>query len=241
MAIAVRDHASRKGGAGTAPTITVPATVVAGDIMVVSVSWNSGSTMTAPSGWTLLNTGSYASVGAGVLVKTADAGDAGSSPVFPLDVNAQFTVALAAFSGASGWAAHSLDAGANGLAVNCPSVTTGTGDVVVAAAMARGTVNADQPAFTFSTLLDQISGSTANKNCATAIGWYTPSSSGATGAKTITSSKNVDAIGGQVVLTATPPSSGYDAFVWDGAALLAADAFVWDGSTLIAADADVSQ
>jgi PKD repeat protein len=81
------------------PTVTVPATVQAGDALALVVSTKTGTTQTAPSGWTAVSS----SAGTGALTtvwqKVATATDAGSSVAVTLSELTKVDVRLLAYSG----------------------------------------------------------------------------------------------------------------------------------------------
>lgn len=221
----------------------IPSTVQAGDVLIATFSWQPGQTLTgAPSGWTLIDTTTYGNVATATFAKVAVSGDAGTNVTCPLTANATYSAALAAWSGATGWGAHAISAGATGTSITAPSVTATANDMVVVAVGARGSVSGDQPVFTFTTIDDQICGSSTSKNMGSMVGHFTPTG-GATGDRTITSSVSVDGVGYQIVLTGSttpPPPTGAGVYVWDGTALVAASAYVWDGTALISATASIA-
>ncbi|MCI0689838.1 MAG: PKD domain-containing protein [Sporichthyaceae bacterium] len=65
------------GSAGS-HTVTIPATVQAGDVMVLALSWNSGTaTASDPAGWTRVRSGTGTGIATALWTRTAQAADAG--------------------------------------------------------------------------------------------------------------------------------------------------------------------
>jgi hypothetical protein len=103
MAIAFRAQATATGPTGSM-SITVPATVQSGDLLLLAWHTSVASQLVVPSGWTLVD--SQHAVGAGAFVtaiwKIATSGDASSSIAVPNTVgnNGKLSCALTAWSGA---------------------------------------------------------------------------------------------------------------------------------------------
>jgi PKD repeat protein len=84
------------------PTITVPASVQAGDRLVLVVSTNRAATLTTPAGWTLLGTVSDGTdVRSWLLTRPATAGLAGTTLQLTLDAWSKTSLALVAYSGSA--------------------------------------------------------------------------------------------------------------------------------------------
>jgi PKD repeat protein len=81
------------------PTLTVPASVQAGDAMALLVTTKAGTTHTAPAGWTSVATGGSTAVNTSVWQKVATAADAGSSLAMTLSELTKSDVRLLAYSG----------------------------------------------------------------------------------------------------------------------------------------------
>jgi PKD repeat protein len=120
----------------TAPTVTVPASVVAGDTMLLFATVNTTSAAVSPpaggvNGWTLV--GSRSSPTAGVQTflwsNTADPGDAGQSVTVPLSAFGKTALQLLAYTGTGG-----TPISAHGVAIDETQGTARTTPVVSASA-----------------------------------------------------------------------------------------------------------
>lgn len=96
------------GGAATqgnasSPNVTLPATVSAGDRLVMALSLNASNRVvgapTGTSGWTVLGTTTSGSMQTVVYSKVAAAGDAGRRTTVTLDAAAKYTMTVGAWSG----------------------------------------------------------------------------------------------------------------------------------------------
>jgi PKD repeat protein len=83
------------------PTLTVPASVQAGDAMALLVTTKAGTTHAAPAGWTAVATGGSTAVSTSVWQKVATAGEAGSALAVTLSELTKSDVRLLAYSGAA--------------------------------------------------------------------------------------------------------------------------------------------
>jgi PKD repeat protein len=95
----------------TSAPVTVPASVQAGDVMVIVATANNvTSTLNGPTGWTLVNSGSNATTDnqSRVWTRTATAADAGSVATVTSSSIAKMAVQLSAYSGAAGVAASAV-------------------------------------------------------------------------------------------------------------------------------------
>ncbi|MCW2780153.1 MAG: domain containing protein [Marmoricola sp.] len=103
-AAAVQFVASAETNANTASQkVVIPAGVQAGDTMVLTMAVNtSTSTVTAPAGWTPLDTENAANVEGWSWTRTATAADAGSTVSLPLSAIAKADVTVSAYRGSSG-------------------------------------------------------------------------------------------------------------------------------------------
>jgi archaellum component FlaF (FlaF/FlaG flagellin family) len=76
MAIAIRANGSATRDASSGATLTKPTGALAGDLMVISLSWDAGGTLTAPAGWTALATNvGNTSMKAAAYYRVVQAGD----------------------------------------------------------------------------------------------------------------------------------------------------------------------
>ena len=94
-----------------AAAVTVPATVQAGDVMVLISTVNNQTTnVTGPAGWTLVNSGTSAATDTKSFLwsKTATATDAGTAVSMTNSIISKTALQLSAYSGASGITAQSL-------------------------------------------------------------------------------------------------------------------------------------
>jgi PKD repeat protein len=86
------------------PTVAVPASVAAGDRLLMVLSYNnlgrSVGTPTGVGGWTRLDGVTVDTMGSVAFTKVAQAGDAGASVAVPLSGTAKYTLTLAAYTGA---------------------------------------------------------------------------------------------------------------------------------------------
>ena len=86
MAITPRGANTASTNAGTSVSVTIPANVEVGDLLLVGIGHRAGSagTITAPAGWTQLNgqLNSSTVLAAAIFQRIAEAGDAGSSVTF---------------------------------------------------------------------------------------------------------------------------------------------------------------
>lgn len=92
-------------------TVTVPATVQPGDVMVlITTSNNPGAVINGPAGWTLVEGANDAatSTQSYLWTRTATAGDAGSAVTVVATSWSKMATQLAAYSGTDGIAAHAL-------------------------------------------------------------------------------------------------------------------------------------
>lgn len=99
--IARRASGTQSGTSGV-PTVTIPASVVAGDVMVVTVTTSSSSATfgTAPAGWTKVVSAKGVDFNSAVYSRVAQAGDAGASAPFPSSSTTDYwTAGVTAYSG----------------------------------------------------------------------------------------------------------------------------------------------
>jgi PKD repeat protein len=95
----------------TSATLTIPSAVAAGDLMVMIATTNGTSgTLSTPAGWTLVNSGSNASMGATSVLWSRVAGptDAGSTVTVANTVTAKMALQLSAYGNAGGITAHAV-------------------------------------------------------------------------------------------------------------------------------------
>ncbi len=87
----------------TAHTVTIPASVQAGDTLLLFMTVNSTNvTLSAPAGWTEVQSGTVADLQGRVWTKTAGAGDAGSSVAVPTSGTAKTDLSVAAYRPSAG-------------------------------------------------------------------------------------------------------------------------------------------
>lgn len=209
-----------RGTAGTA-SLTFPAGIVAGHVMVMAVTWKlgTGTVFTNPTGWTVVtgptNGGGtqYQSIN---LIKKAVGGESGTSITVNSGASSQqIEVALAVYAGVEATPRSGAVAAVNNTSTADTSVEVGavatqqTGDLRILIGSARGSANgpAGSPNFT------AVSGSyairqqsTATSGAAQNVGVVIADGS-ATGAQAITASAAAFSIGASFVLPAAPDST----------------------------------
>lgn len=206
MTIAFRAGVTATGGASSAAA-TIPATVAAGDLMllVVTLKLTTAGAIQTPSGWTLLD-GTVAMTGAvaeaATYWKIATGADASSTlTVTATGTAQQITWALAAYSGTNGSIRnHGLtDQGSSSsTSPSCGTQTSSAGDLIVCVAGLRGAANgafsASAPAAY--TLRETVSTTTAAaQNVGACIADGTTS-----GSQTLTTSVATWAVTGQIII-----------------------------------------
>jgi hypothetical protein len=90
-------------GTSGVPTLTIPSTVAAGDVLVAAVTTSSSSATlgTGPAGWTKVVSQKAVDFNSAVYVRVATAGDAGTSAPFPSSLTTNYwTAGIIAYSGA---------------------------------------------------------------------------------------------------------------------------------------------
>ena len=95
----------------TTAGVPIPATVQAGDVMVLIATVNNlTTTVTGPAGWTLVNSGSntLTDTQSFLWTRTATATDAGTTATLANSVASKTALQVAAYSGASGITAHAI-------------------------------------------------------------------------------------------------------------------------------------
>jgi len=93
----------------TSATVTVPASVQAGDRMVLLMTSNSSTvTYGDPAGWTLVDSGATPGVSTRVYAKAATAADAGSAVTVTASAINKMDLRLAAYANAGAVSAHAL-------------------------------------------------------------------------------------------------------------------------------------
>lgn len=100
-AIARRAAGTQSGTSG-APTVTIPASVAPGDVLVVAVTTSSSSATfgTAPTGWTKVVSAKGVDFNSAVYSRVAQAGDASTPAAFPSSSTTDYwTVGITAYSG----------------------------------------------------------------------------------------------------------------------------------------------
>jgi len=127
---------------GLVKTITIPASVVVGDLMLLSAGNNITTSVTASAGWTLLTSDTVLDpnesglVGNAIFYKVAVAGDTGGAATVTITYNTNnaSVVSLAAYSGTSGGAPQAFAVGKNAVVsatLTAPAVTALTGGVLI--------------------------------------------------------------------------------------------------------------
>ncbi len=97
-------HVASTGSAGnrTAHAVTVPAQVQAGDLMLLTMTWNNTSAPSAPGGWTQLQARNGNKVRGRVWSRTATAADAGSTVSIGTAARSKSVVSLSAYRSSGG-------------------------------------------------------------------------------------------------------------------------------------------
>jgi PKD repeat protein len=133
--IAPRDAAAVSVRGATSVALKVPASVQAGDGLVLVLSTNSAATGTAPAGWTLAGgQAAGTTMTTQVFTRVAATSDAGSTVTVPLSASAKVTLQLLAYSGtaASGPVASVTGASdTGGTSHTTPQATATTGSWVL--------------------------------------------------------------------------------------------------------------
>jgi hypothetical protein len=141
LSISFRAVSSTAGADTTA--VTIPADVQPGDALLLLTAVNSSATITAPAGWSSVDTRSTAAATAKVLTRVAQPGDAGAPVIITNDgpPTGESVAVIAAYAGTDAVAPVHLSAGATApgsvTAHTVPSVTTTGSTWVVHAAAAR--------------------------------------------------------------------------------------------------------
>jgi hypothetical protein len=202
--------ASALGAAGTC-TVTIPAGVQAGDLMVVAANFKVATgtdTIQTPAGWTQLvapTTGTGTQFQVAIYTRVAVAGSAGTTVTLAGGIPSaqQINAVFAAYANASAVprsAALATNGTTASTTVTAASAATSADDLVLYVAGARESVNgpAGQPVFAGPGNLWVQSAATsgAAQNVAVAIG----DDGNTAGARTITASQSSWSVAGQVVL-----------------------------------------
>ena len=134
--IAFRASATASGTSGA--TVTVPASVVANDFMLLVCVTNNGGAAVAPAGWTLVRQDNFVGTNGGYLFvyrRLAQAGDAGTGVACNFGAGNLGTALIVAYSGVDPVnpvnAQGSTVSAANGTAATAPSVTTTTAGCMI--------------------------------------------------------------------------------------------------------------
>lgn len=212
MTAILRDGVSGSGGSSSAAG-TIPATIVAGDLMVLVVTFKAatgGASITTPAGWTPLAAAVNMTGGTGqarAYTRRSDGTEASTTlTVVGVGATQQIDWVLAAYSGAGGVRAFGFtDQGVTAAtAISCAAQPAGPDDLVLAIASTRGSVNGG---YTFTAPagynVDQQVTSTATAQDAGAV----ICSGTPTGAQTITATIAVWAISGQLILAGSAPAT----------------------------------
>lgn len=229
-----RAATSALGTAGTC-TLTIPASVVAGDVMMITAVFKvatSTDTIATPSGWSVLVApvnGAGASYQTAEYILTATGGSAGSTVVVAGTIPSaqQINAVLAAYGGANptprsaALATNGTTAATN---VDAASATTVANDLIVYTGGVRGSVNgpASEPTFTGPGAMRVQSAATsaAAQNVAVFLG-----DDGETaGLRTITASRTAWSTAGQTILVPSAVA---------GAAVLASTSALTAGASVI--------
>lgn len=138
MAVALRATATASSDAASSTvSVVAPASVVAGDMLLMVVTTNvATTTISTPAGWTQHGaTTSDSTCTSAVFRKSAVAGDAGATVSSTLSTAYPWAVVLAAFSGVGGFdsSAAPVSNGASSTTVNTPSITTVAANAVAVA------------------------------------------------------------------------------------------------------------
>lgn len=212
MTAILRDGVSGSGGSSSAAG-TIPATIAAGDLMVLVVTFKAatgGASITTPAGWTPLAAAVNMTGGTGqarAYTRRSDGTEASTTlTVVGVGATQQIDWVLAGYSGAAGVRAFGFtDQGVTAAtAIPCAAQPAGPDDLVLAIASTRGSVNGG---YSFTAPagynVDQQVTSTATAQDAGAV----ICSGTPVGAQTITASIAVWAISGQLILAGSAPAT----------------------------------
>ena len=253
LASAAISHRAAIGGnnAGGATTLVLtkpssPSAIVAGDVMVavVTVRGGTGTTITPPSGWNLINSNdSGTSIKSSTYYKVATASE-GASYTWSLSASLKASGVISAYSGvdtASPIMVQANQVNASSTTMTAPSVTsTADGAMVIAAySSPRGVTYTQGSSMT---LRGQSSstGNPAASQTTSGLQDTVQATLGASGTKTMTQSTGDVSIGHTIALNPKPTfeQSGYRWFAnedYSGAAALFAKS--WGGENTDTADA----
>lgn len=140
--------AAQSSGNVTTHSVTVPAGVSAGDLILVAFA-TAGTVTATPAGYTLIDSGAGGNVTLWLYGRVADGSESGTTVSFTISAAGRSNLGLLVLSGvgASPIGAYAIagHAGAASTAHTMPSITsTATGSVAVAFAAERGTLTAGQ-------------------------------------------------------------------------------------------------
>ncbi len=132
--IAYVDSASRSGNSASL-AVTVPATVAAGDTLVLTASMGNATSGTAPSGWTRVGDETNTSaLRSGVWVRRATASDAGSPVTVTMEATHKIALSVTAYRGVDAStpiSSSSFSSESNTASHTTPAVTVPAGSWVV--------------------------------------------------------------------------------------------------------------
>lgn len=198
-------------GAASSAAATIPSAIVAGDVMLLVVSFKAatgGASINTPAGWAVLAgpVNMTGATGQGALfTRVADGTDGGSTlTVTGTGASQQLDYALAGWSASNGIirASGFVDLGASSsTSIACASQTSVAGDLIALVAATRGAANGAYSftapgGYTVEAQVSSAAGGAQNMGAVICDGT-------ATGSQTVTASIAVWAIAGQVVIEAT--------------------------------------
>lgn len=124
------DSAVRNANTAT-PTVTIPAGVQAGDLLLLTASVNNAPSVTTPAGWTLVETQSTTGLSSYVYSRVASGSDAGANVPVALSSLGKSSLALSVYRNASAVSATATSVDAGTANHGAPEVTVPTGSWVV--------------------------------------------------------------------------------------------------------------
>lgn len=119
------------GANSSSVSVGVPGSVEGGDLMLLTVSLNNGSSVATPAGWTLVGNESTVGMNTYVFSRVAGGGDAGGSVTVSLSALAKTTVALVAYRNADEVTAATAVADASTATHTAPDVSVPANSWVV--------------------------------------------------------------------------------------------------------------
>jgi hypothetical protein len=208
--IAFRGSASNNGGPDGVTTIavTVPSATEIGDQIIVAVCVRSNlasTTVTEPSGWTLVRSDdrSTPSVLTAVYRRTAQSGDASTAFTWTLSNSQRCGIVCAVYSGVDEAApvdTSGAQANAASTTITAPSITTSVTDTMLIGLFST-TTNTTMTTGMTERAEDGSTFATAGSNCRVMLAEEARAASGATGTRTATQGTSRENLGTLLALT----------------------------------------